>query len=122
LPTIVNFLLNELPALRDVIEFFKKYQDCFEQFHFLIPKKYYLPYELKDAITIVKVMKMMFQQKVFVDECLKTIITSTPCSRDGNLLSLNADASVTMCSFADSEDKEILLQKCPYLLIDIGSS
>lgn len=113
----INFLMNELPALRDVMAFFKKYQDCFEQFHFLIPKKYYLPYEPKDAITIVKVMKMMFPGKVFVDECLKTIITNNPCSRNDNLLSLNADSSVTMCSFAECDDKELLVERCPYLLI-----
>ena len=59
---------------------------------------------------------MMFPGKVFVDECLKTVITNTPCSRNGNLLSLNADCSVTMCSFADSDDKEILIERCPYLL------
>ncbi len=112
----MNFLMDELPTLRDVMAFFRKYQDCFEQFHFLLPKKYYIPYELKDAITIIKVMKMMFPGKVFVDECLKTIITNTPCSRNGNLLSLNADSSVTMCSFADSDDKEILVERCPYLL------
>lgn len=112
----VNFLMNELPALRDVMAFFRKYQDCFEQFHFLLPKKHYITYEPKDAITIIKVMKMMFPGKVFVDECLKTIITNTPCSRNGNLLSLNADASVTMCSFADNDDKDILVERCPYLL------
>ncbi len=112
----INYLMNELPILRDVMAFFKKHHDCFEQFHFLFPKKYYLPYEPKDAITIIKVMKMMFPGKVFVDECLKTIITNTPCSRNGNLLSLNADSSVTMCSFADSDDKEILIERCPYLL------
>ncbi len=113
----INFLLNELPTLRDVMAFFKKHQDCFEQFHFLLPKKYCIPYELKDAINIIKVMKMMFPGKVFVDECLKSIITNSPCSRNGNLLSLNADASVTLCSFADSDDEEILVEKCPYLLI-----
>jgi hypothetical protein len=112
----INFLMNELPTLRDLITFFKSCQDCFEQFHFLLPKRYGITYELKDAINIVKVMKMMFPGKVFVDECLKTIITNTPCSRHGNLLSLNADASVTMCSFADIDDKETLVEKCPYLV------
>ena len=60
---------------------------------------------------------MMFPGKVFIDEWLKTVITNIPCSRNGNLLSLNADSSVTMCSFADSDDKEILVERCPYLLI-----
>ncbi len=112
----INFLLNELPTLRDIITFFKNQQDCFEQFHFLIPKKYCIPYELEDAINIIKIMKMMFPGKVFVDECLKTIITNTPCSRNGNLLSLNADASVTMCSFADNVDERIIVERCTYLL------
>lgn len=115
----INFLINELPVLKDVMDFFKKHQDCFEQFHFLLPKKYQIQYDLNKVITLIKVVKMMFPKKVFVDECLKTIITNTPCSRSGNLLSLNADASVTMCSFADCEDKEVLVEKCPYFLTGV---
>ena len=112
----INFLMYELPQLQELFDFFRTYQKFFEQFHFLIPKLYQLPYALKEVVIIVKTLKMFFPKQVFIDECLQTVITRTPCSREGKLLSLNADASVTKCSFASLEDQKSVVERCPYLV------
>lgn len=110
----INFLADRLPNLPDLMDFFRLYQDCFEQFHFLVPKQYRIPYNISELLSLIKVLKMIFPRQVFIDECLRTIITKTPCRRNGNLLSLNADASVTKCSFAGIDDQFQEVTECPY--------
>lgn len=117
----INFLMNNKPSLNQIIAFFKNNHKFFDQFHFLVPKNYKIEYDLHEVILMIKTCKMMLPKKVFIDECLKTIITKENCNRHNNLLSLNADGTVTKCSFASIDDTDEIIENCPYLLYEQDS-
>lgn len=111
----VNFLMIKPLNAGRLKKLFKKYGDCFEQFHFLVPKNVPVKLKLEKELDKIGLLKLLYPNKVFIDECLKMVQSGESCRRGKELITLQPDGTTRLCSFAGEDDSEEELKECPYL-------
>lgn len=111
----VNLLMIKPLNAGRLKKLFKKYGDCFDQFHFLVPKNVPVKLNLEKELDKIGLLKLLYPNKVFIDECLKMVQSGESCRRGKELITLQPDGSTRLCSFAGEDDSEEALKECPYL-------
>lgn len=85
-----------------------------KQIHFLRPKFYNQKVPLEKRKEIIFLLKQKYKN-LLIDQCFRNEFFGTPCTRGKDFVSINADNTVTACSFETKLDKKRNYKKCPYI-------
>ena len=107
-------MLDEMyPQLGNILSSINKY--C-GQIHLLRPKFYDQKIPMKERRAIIWLYKQQYKN-LFIDQCFRNEFQGIPCTRGKDFVSINADGTVTGCSFnvyrSIKENRPV--KKCPYI-------
>lgn len=92
----------------------KKIHKLCYQIHLLRPKFYTTKIPLEKRKELIWLLKQKYKN-LFIDECFKWEFTGEPCNRGKDFISINADGSVSLCSFDIYGENKKDIEKCPFI-------
>jgi len=105
-------MLDEVfPEVSKILERIHKL--CY-QIHLLRPKFYTTKISLEKRKELIWLLKQKYKN-LFIDECFKWEFTGEPCSRGKDFISINADGTISLCSFDIYRNNLKNLKKCPFI-------
>lgn len=84
------------------------------QIHLLRPKFYKTEIPERKRLAMIFLLKSQYSN-LFIDQCFRFELLKEPCTRGKDFISLNADGSVSLCSFDLYRNNLKNLKKCPYI-------
>lgn len=84
------------------------------QMHLLRPKFYQHKISLEKRKELIWLLKQKYKN-LFIDECFRNEFQNKPCRRGKDFISINADGSVSLCSFDIYRENKPNIIKCPYI-------
>jgi len=85
-----------------------------KQIHLLRPKYYTTKISKEKRSSMLFLLKQV-DKRIFVDQCFNFELNGIPCTRGSDFVSINPDASVSLCSFDFKRENKFHLTKCPFI-------
>jgi len=84
------------------------------QIHLLRPKFYKTKIPKDRRLTMLFLLKSQYPN-LFIDQCFRFELLGIPCTRGKDFYSVNANGSISLCSFDLYRDNLQNLKECPYI-------